>query len=386
MLDPHPITAAAPVGHHFIANPYPARTAPKPKHLFGSKTHHGVMYQRGINPLKRLPVTKHDVGSVFGLGCCPVVLLPEGSVDLGIQRMASSHQPTQKLAPVALVLLIHQRLGTRDIANPRTQVLLSLLAQPGSVHRTPQPFSAVQTDLNQKRKPSLKSKMQKTKLLMHPVKIQVNAPAPLKLNLQLAGHSIPLQKPGVAWFHATQNSYQALAHLVALLDLAGYLLFARAARRQIDHRTLMPPRQLLCRLTYTAGQIGCESLKILPQHSSLPKVFIHDRLVIQAAQRPLQPKTIPTVQDSNHIGFMPLHECTGYIAICRVGCTHAHPLYQRTDSVIWLRRSRAGFFVVSRIRSGSLLSLFRERSDQIAAGKMRDRFAGFRRGCGPPCA
>src|SRR5262245_19447470 len=96
----------------------------------------------------------------------------------------------------------------------------------------------------------------------------------------------------------------------------------------------MPPRQLLCRLTHTAGQIGCESLKILPQHSSLPKVLFHYGLVIQAAQRSLQPKPIPTVQHSNHIGLMPLHECTGYLVICRVGCTHAHPLYQRTDSVI----------------------------------------------------
>src|SRR5437868_9010204 len=114
----------------------------------------------------------------------------------------------------------------------------------------------------------------------------------------------------------------------------------------------MPPRQLLCRLTHTAGQIGCESLKILPQHSSLPKVLFHDRLIIQAAQCPLQPKTIPTVQDSNHIGFMPLHECTGYLVICRVGCTHAHPLYQRTDSVIWLRRSRAGVVVVKILTFG----------------------------------
>src|SRR4029434_4930833 len=117
--------------------------------------------------------------------------------------------------------------------------MLSWVTQPSSIHLTPQPFSAVQTDLNQKWKPGLKSKMQKTKLLMHPVKIQVNTFAPLKLNLQLAGHSITPQKPGAARFHATQNSYQPLAHLVALLDLAGYLLFARAARTQNAQRTLL---------------------------------------------------------------------------------------------------------------------------------------------------
>jgi hypothetical protein len=162
----------------------------------------------------------------------------------------------------------------------------------------------------------------------------VNAPAPLQLNLQLAGHSIPPQKPGVTRFHATQNRDQPLGNLVTVLNLTSHFLFARAARRQIDHWTLMPPSQLLGRLTHTAGQIGREALKILPQHSSLPKVLFHHRLVIQAAQCPLQSKTIPTVQDSNHIASMPLHECTGYLIFCRVGYIHVHPLYQLTDSVI----------------------------------------------------
>jgi len=31
---------------------------------------------------------------------------------------------------------------------------------------------------------------------------------------------------------------------------------------------------------------------------------------------------------------MPLHECIGYLVFCRVGCSHAHPLHQRIDSVI----------------------------------------------------
>src|SRR5437870_2632973 len=254
--------------------------------------------------------------------------------------MASPHQRTQKLTPVALVLLIHQRLGTPDIANPRIAVLSSLVAHPGSVHLTPEPLPAVQAHLNQKRKPGLKSKMQKTKLVMHPIKIQVNAFAPLKLDLQLAGHSIAPQKPGVTRFYATQNSDQPFANLVALLDLAGHFLFARAARRQIDHRTLMPPGQLLCRLTHTARQIGCESLKILPQHSGLPKVLFHHRLVIQAAQRPLQPKTIPAVQHSNHTGLMLLYKsCTNFIPRsieCRRHDTHLH---QPKDSVILVAAS-----------------------------------------------
>lgn len=161
VLDPHPIAATASVGYHLIANPNPSRTPPKSKHLFGAKTHHRVMHQRGINSLKRLTITKHDVGGVFGLGRRPVVLLLDGSVDLSRQRMASPHQRTQKLTPLTLVLPIHQRLGSSNIPNPRIAVLFSLVAHPGSVHLTPEPLSPVQTHLNQKRKPGLKSQMQK---------------------------------------------------------------------------------------------------------------------------------------------------------------------------------------------------------------------------------
>src|SRR5258705_5327849 len=335
VLDPHPIAATASVGHHLIANPDSSRTPPKSKHLFGAKTHHRVMHQRGINPLKRFSIPKHHVGSVFGLGRRPVIFLPDGSADLGMERMTPLDQGTQKLAPLALMLLIHQRLGTPDISHPRIAVLLSSVAHPGSVHLTPEPLSPVQTHLNEKRKPALQSKMQKTQLLMHPIKIQVHAFTPLKLDFQLAGHSIAAQKPGATRFYATQNSDQPLAHLVALLDLAGHFLLARTAQREINHRTVLPPGQLLRRLTNTTGQVRCESLKILPQHSGLPKVLFHHCLIIPAAQRHLQPKTIPAWQHSNHIGLMPLHERAGYLVLCSpVGCSHADPLHQLTDSVI----------------------------------------------------
>src|SRR5258708_16138910 len=177
------------------------------------------MHQRGINPLKRLTITEHHVGSVFGLGRRPVVLLLDGGVDLGRQRMASSHQRAQKLTPLALVLLIHQRLGTPDISHPRIAVLLSLVAHPGSVHLTPEPLSPVQTHLNEKRKPSLKSQMQKAQLLMHPIKIQGHAFTPLKLDLRFAVHSIAAQNPGAPRSSSTHTPDPPLPPLLAFLDL-----------------------------------------------------------------------------------------------------------------------------------------------------------------------
>src|SRR5207253_313856 len=61
---------------------------------------------------------------------------------------------------------------------------------------------------------------------------------------------------------------------------------------------------------------------------------------IQAAQRPLQPKTIPAVQYSNHTGLMLLYKsCTNFIPRsieCRRHDTHLH---QPKDSVILVAAS-----------------------------------------------
>src|SRR5882672_6707884 len=266
-----------------------------------------------------------------------------------MERMTPLDQGTQELAPLALMLLIHQRLGTPDLSNPRIAVLLSSVAHPGSVHLTPEPLFPVQTHLNEKRKPALQSKMQKTQLLMHPIKRQVHAFTPLKLDLQLTGPSIAAQKPGATRFYATQNSDQPLAHLVALLDLAGHFLLACAARREINHRTLMPPGQLLRCLTNTTGQVGCESLKILPQHSGLPKVLFHHRLIIQTTQRPLQPKTIPAVQYSDHIGLMLLYKSLSNLVLRQILiiiCSHDSTYLMAPLLSFWLRLCRPGSFVV----------------------------------------
>jgi hypothetical protein len=198
--------------------------------------------------------------------------------------------------------------------------------------------------------------MQKAQILMHPVKIQVHAFAPLKLKFELLSLSIPPQKPGMARLHTTQNRDQTPPHFVALLNLARDLLFAGAARWQINHGTALPCRQLLCRPAHASGQIGGESLKVLPQHFALPKVFFHHWLIVQTAQRPLQPKTIPAVQYSDHLRLMPLYERTGYLIVCcRLGGTHALIYTKLKQSVILVAALPrwASFVVKLPLRSGS---------------------------------
>src|SRR3970040_329879 len=69
----------------------------------------------------------------------------------------------------------HQLLGTPDITDPRKTALLSPVGYPCFVHLPTQPFPPVHTHLDQKGKPRLKPKMQKSQLFMHPVIINKDA-------------------------------------------------------------------------------------------------------------------------------------------------------------------------------------------------------------------
>ena len=111
----------------------------------------------------------------------------------------------------------------------------------------------------------------------------------------------------------------------------------------------MPPGQLLRRLTHPTGQLGCESLKILPQHSGLPKILFHHRLIIQTAQRPLQPQTIPAVQHPDNIGLMTLYERSPYLVLRQYLniCSHHFTYIIDTLLSLWLRLCRARIFVVN---------------------------------------
>ena len=151
----------------------------KAQHLFAAKAHHRMMHQRWINPLQRSTLVKHHVGGVFALGSRPVVVALDGAGDLGAKRMALLHQRVEQARPVRAQLLRHQRLGVSDIGYPWKTVVLSPISNSSSVHLARQPLPSVETDLNQKREPSLKPKMQKTQLFMEPVKVKVCAFTPL---------------------------------------------------------------------------------------------------------------------------------------------------------------------------------------------------------------
>src|SRR2546426_11013073 len=160
MLDPHSHTSTAPIRNHFVVDPHSSRAPHIPHHLLGSKTHHRMMHQPRIDPLKGFSIAKHHVGGVLALSRRPVVLPLNRPADLLVKWMTLFDQPSQYPRPVRSLLLFHQLLGSPHIADPRKTVLLSTVGHPRFVHLPPQPFPPVHTDLYQKGKPRLERPLQ----------------------------------------------------------------------------------------------------------------------------------------------------------------------------------------------------------------------------------
>jgi hypothetical protein len=236
-------------------------------------------------------------------------------------------QLPQHPRPVRTLLLLHQLLCSRDIADPRKTVLLSPIPHPRFVHLPPQPFSPVHTDLYQKGKPRLQAKMQKPQLFVHPVKIKMRAFPPLKTQLQLFTRSVPPHAPPPARLYATDERYQSPLDPVTLLDLARLILLARTARGQIDYGPPSLPGHLLGGLTNTARQTDGELLEVFPHHPGFSQVLFHHWGIIQTSKRPLQPQPIPPVQYPDHIARVPLYECSSHRVLQQIVSVCSHDFH-----------------------------------------------------------
>lgn len=102
---------------------------------------------------------------------------------IGIQ---SSCHGVERLRPVDLVRAIHDRLSFREILNPRKAVVVPLVLQTGFVHTSGKPLSAVDADLNGKRKPGLNSSRHEAVSRIDPVVVKELAPARRLLRVRLS--------------------------------------------------------------------------------------------------------------------------------------------------------------------------------------------------------
>jgi hypothetical protein len=174
--------------------------------------------------------------------------------------------------------------------------------------------------------------MQKSQLFMDPVKIKMDALAPLNAQLQLLARLVASHTPPPARLHATHDRYQSRPDPVALLNLARLILLACPARRQIDHWPLLPLCLFLGCLTNTARQSRGKILKIFPHHPGSSEVVFHYGWIIQTSQCPLQPQPIPPVQYPHDIGLMTLYECSPNLVTQQIVsvCGHDSHLHHRS--------------------------------------------------------
>src|SRR6266576_1436562 len=340
VFDSHPIGTAPSISLHLVVGLGTSGAPHKAQHLLAPKTHYGMMHQSRINAFQSCPVPEHHIGSILAFGGCPVVVALNGPGYLAVQGMAQFDQGSHQLGPVSAVLFIQQCLGARYVSQPAKRVVLPAVGQPRRVHLTCQPLSTIETDLHEKGKPSLQPDAQPAHLLMDQIEIKVDTFTPLQLEFELLGGIITTSKPSPTGFDATDDRHQSRTNALALFDLQSDFLFVRPAGVQINHRPVMLFGQSCPGLAYAVGKADGEGFKVLPQDTSTLEVILHNRGIVETAQRALKPEPVPAVQDANDIGLVALCKKSVFIRV--------HPWLEFVlisvirGLALWLRLCRAG--------------------------------------------
>ena len=138
--------------------------------------------------------------------------------------------------PVELELLVHEPLGSWDMADPRKTVLFFGVVHLVAVHLSAQPFTTVNANLNQKGKPALQPQVHEAKLRMQLVEVEMLASAALELEFQFFGLAIAAQEVSPAGLHTPKNPDQSLFQSILFDKFPNQRFLARVARGQITKR------------------------------------------------------------------------------------------------------------------------------------------------------
>src|SRR6266850_2576013 len=118
--------------------------------------------------------------------------------------------------PIDLRLFIHQALSSFEMTDPGKAILFFGVVHLVAIHLPAQPFTPVDADLNQKRKPALEPQVHEAKLRMHMVEIEMLALAAFQLEFQLFGLAIAAQIVRPARFNTPENPDQAFLEMIVL--------------------------------------------------------------------------------------------------------------------------------------------------------------------------
>src|SRR5215471_7330120 len=142
----------------------------------------------------------------------------------------------QLVWPVELELLVHELLGSWDMADPGKTVLFFGVVHLVTIHLAAQPFTTVNANLNQKGEPALQSQVHEAELRMQLVEIEMLAPAALEFEFQFFSLAIAAQEISPAGLHTSKNPNQSLFQPIVFDKFPHQRFLARVARGQITKR------------------------------------------------------------------------------------------------------------------------------------------------------
>src|SRR5215471_14152690 len=150
--------------------------------------------------------------------------------------MVLSKDVIQLVWPVELELLVHELLGSWDMADPGKTVLFFGVVHFVAIHLSAQPFTTVNANLNQKGKPALQPQVHEAELRMQLVEIEMLASAALELEFQFFGLAVAAQEISPAGLHTSKNPNQSLLQSVLFDKFPNQRFLARVTRGQITKR------------------------------------------------------------------------------------------------------------------------------------------------------
>jgi hypothetical protein len=289
----------------FEAIAYPA--AQKSKYVITGELLDRVSCQSWIDTAKTLLIFEDHVGRVLPLLDAPIV----GEIHTGFapdERVDSPSQAIEKALPFTLTERVHQPLGGAKIFNPSEAVVTANILNPGSVHLSGQPGSAINANLNREWDPRLHSNMHQPKLTIDPVKVQVQTLSLTRHKHQLLCIPVFMNRERLARFKTGQNANQSLADAVPLHNLPRHVLFGNRRRGYVLKRPPVLGRYRLGVSFYPTRQpLDIES-KLFMEYSLSRQENLQALYVTDRAQGPAKQNAVETCYSANDAAIVPLQK------------------------------------------------------------------------------
>lgn len=196
-------------------------------------------------------------------------------------------------------MLVHELLTAAGVLQPCEAVVAPALSEPRLVQLAGQPFAAVDTGKDAKRKPGLDARVHEAEQRMALVVIQIQAFPLAVLDLELVAGVILVDLEGHARLDTLEDRAQSLANPVAGRDLLGQRFFVGRAAPEVFER----PACLLGQRRGGRNQTCRDRLAVLLELLVLdaigPQIMLQTSRAGKVPQRPPKKQAIKPAENSS---------------------------------------------------------------------------------------